>query len=263
MIFAWLLGVALADDLDNWQRLHRIQLAESANGDLRGAIAAYKQLSSTLDSQDPLLPETLYWLGRANFAARDLASANAALTECARRVSPWRQRCLDALAEIALFRSAIRDVPTRWDFSGDHGVLHPSPYEDKARSLRVEPVDGDARLAWTTTVDPSRDDQVVIGFDQPSPTPKGFRVTLRSTTFDARVRVDLFDAYGRRFQLAQVALPAGRDVPVDVRFGGMRTDGEVALDPALVDRVVIQDVTAYYSRARGANTLLLDDVEVF
>jgi hypothetical protein len=256
---------AWAGDMENWQQLHRIQLAESADGDLPGAIAAYEQLTHQLDDQDPLLAETLYWLGKARFAAKDSKGASDALTACARRVSAWRQRCLDLLGEVALERSSIKEVPTRWDFSGDHGVLHPSQYEDKERSLRIENVANNARLAWTTSVDPRRDDLVIVGFARPTPTPKGFRVTLRSGLFDALIRLIVYDAFGRRYQIGQISVPAQRDVPVDIRFAGVQAEGpsEPPLDPAAIDRLIIQDVTAYYSTARGANTLYLDDLEVY
>jgi hypothetical protein len=259
------LAPAWAGELENWEKLHRIQLQESADGDLLQAIESYKLLSQELDARDPLLPETFYWLGKARFAARDLEGASAALNACAARVSRWRQRCNDLNEDVALDASAVRKVPMRWDFSGDHGVLHPNRYAAEDRSFKIDRSGGDPQLAWTTTVDPRLDDLVIVGFDHPTPTPKGCRLVLRSSAFAARIRIAVWDEYGRRYQVAQVHVPVGRDVPVDVRFEAVDASAANAptFDPATIDRLIIQDVTAYYTDAHGLNTIYLDDFEVY
>jgi hypothetical protein len=257
--------------IESWEELYDGMLLEAAGGDLDGAISRYEALVHNLSAEDPIRAEALFWLGQARYTLGDVEGAREALREGIRFASPARSRCKELLGQIELEESSIDHVPLEWTFDqDDHGFVHPSRYEDKG-SLRIEVdgPDGDPALEWTTSVDVRKDDLLVVGFRQPTPPPRGVRFDVQSSTLDARLRILVFDAYGRKYTLgpssAAVVAPAGRWVRVDVHLDAVQgvDPTQDPLVPALIDRMLIQDVTAYYGRASGQNTLFIDDFEVY
>ncbi len=245
-------------------------LVEALDHDLPGAIAQYEDLVRNLGADDPVRSAALYRLGRARHEQGNLDGARASLRECV-RIGVDKARCLELLGRIELEASAISTVPVEWRFDDTtHGFVHPWRYADKGaiRIHRDEDRD-DPMLAWRTRVDVRKDDQLVVGFRSPQPAPRGLSFLLRSRDLDAHVRLQVYDVYGRRYAelgpRAVVQVPQGQMVVVELAFERLRGDDpeQAPFDPRMIDRFVIQDVTAYYGDATGDNELTIDDFHVY
>jgi len=268
-LLAWLSSTAWANEIDAWVELYDGILIEAADNDVDAAVRTYEGLSRTLAADEPLRGISLYWLGRALDSDDDARGARSALRECVRS-GHARARCLDLLGRIELEGRAIRRVPTRWDMSdGEHGFIHPWLYAEKG-SIRMG--DGDTEhptvLVWSTTVSPDLDDQLLMGFVNPEPAPRGLRLMMRPTRQDTAIRMVVFDVHRNRFLMpgdvgvrvlqraewTTLRLDLSELVPVD----GVR-----ALNPAEIDHVVLQDVSAFQGAPSGANDLWIADVRVY
>lgn len=266
MIALWLAlagPAAATDDLEAWVRLYDGLLAEAADNDVDRAVRAYQDLARTLPANAPLRGVALYWQGRALDSDDDVRGAREALRECARSAWP-RALCLDLLGRIELEQAAVREIPTRWTFDDvSHGFLHPWIY-NQLGSIRVE----DGVMVWRTTVRPDGEDRLVLGFAEPSPAPRGIRFRVRSSAVDATLRLLVFDRHGRRYvaraEAAVHRAPVGRWVVVDAPLRGLTDiDDGVGLDPAELDRVILQDESGRWGAPSAVNELLIDDFEIY
>ncbi len=239
-------------------------LEESMAGPSPWVEGAFIELTQQLPAGSPVRARALLSLGQTRYALDDLDGARAALRECV-RTGPGRAPCLQLLGRLELELGAVRNVPVRWSFDNpDHGFVHPWSYASRG-TVRIDEVGGDPALAWTTTVAAQADDQLVLGFDHPDPTPEGVRFTVHATAFDAHLRLIAFDAQGRRYTRGQFIAPVGRALEVVARFRTFEgvDPNQGALDASTLHELVIQDVTGYVARSRGQNSLIIDDFEVF
>lgn len=250
-----------------WEQLHDALLSESAYGEVDPATGVYEELVRSLGADDPVRARALYWLGRARYSRDDVDGAREALRECV-RIGIEKAPCLALLGRIELEQSSISTVPVTWTFDDTtHGFVHPWRYADKG-SIRIlqGPDQADGTLAWRTRVDVRGDDQLVVGFDDPKPTPRGVMFLVRSSDLDAVLRVLVYDIYDRRFvasgSQALIRLPRGELAYVDLDLGDFTGDTG-KLDTTQIDRLVLQDVTASYGNAAGDNEIYLDDFHVY
>lgn len=267
---AWALLVTepaqAADEIEVWGMLAEILLIEAADGDLPRAAVAYEQLVRHLPDEDPMRAEALYHLGDVRYRQGDVDGARAALREGI-RVGHNRDQCLVLLGRVELEQSAIHEVPVYWRFDGtSHGFVHPWARASRG-SIHIEEEAG--ALGWTTTVDARADDQLVVGFRNPQPSPRGIRLEVQSMKMDAHLRMLVYDVFGRKYTSARGAVstpvPVGETIVIDVEMASMVAldANQGPLDPQRLDRVIIQDVTGYVGRETGPNTLLIDNFEVY
>jgi hypothetical protein len=198
------------------------------------------------------------WSGGRYDDARETAMAGIRGGAC-------RARCTDLVARIDLDRAAIRVVPTTWTFSGDHGVFHPWEHEHGTLRTRTGTAPGEADLEWSTDVSVRESDELVFGFDRPTPAPARIRLTVRSTAFEAWLRLWAQDDTGREYVLgSSVRIPTDQSVELAVRVADARPlDGRPEpLDPGRLWRVWIRDVTHLSGTGSGPNTLVIDDLTV-
>ncbi len=270
MILGFLLGAALGGEVDDWKKLQDALLSEAAYADLPQATASYQLLARNLSVENPVRVEALYRLGAAQYAIGAVEESRTALREGIRSSTPGRVRCLELLSQIELEENSIRSVPIEWTFDHPkHGFVHPARYADRG-STRIDSAapGGDPALQWTTTVDGRRDDILEIGFNEPSPSPRGFRFSIRSASYEARIRIYALDVYGRRFLFGNepgtIEIPKEKWRLVEVHLEDLEPlDPGGPLVPADIDRIIIQDVTAFFERAAGFNSLHIDDFVVY
>lgn len=179
-----------------------------------------------------------------------------------------RARFQDLLQLIELDQTSVRKIPVAWDFGSDaHGILHPWGYQMKG-SLRIatQP-DGNNVLAWSTTVIAGEDDQLLIGLDNPVPTPQGVRFDIAATRFDGWVEVMLYDDLGRAWTWGEGRLRArtGLLLTFDLPFSGFVAADESGetLDPTTAHRLILRDVTAFHGDVGGEHELLFDDFKIY
>lgn len=248
-----------------WEAVHRVRAREALASDLSGVLAEWSQLSaSQLSAADPALGEALLSLGEARWLSGDIAGAREALDACVRQAA-GRQRCAELRATIDLEVEAVRAVPVHWTFDdADHGLFHPRAFWERG-SIRLDRRGEDGVLIWTTRVDALGYDQLVAGFDRPSPAPARITLTLRSEARDARLEVIGEDDAGHRYPLTRppLRLPQGETVRVTlplVARRGLEPDMP-PLDPGRMYRLRLRDVTAL-DGTPGDNTLLLTDLVI-
>ncbi len=259
------LTAGAADDVAAWLELHQALLQESADGDL-GAAAEYQRIVRNVG--EPLRSEALYWLGRARYTSHELPAARDALLDCV-RTAPNRERCQDLVDQIELDVAGIREIPVEWTFDAPgHGLLHPHIYRDKGTIRLASNTRSGPALEWTTNIAPQSDDQLWLSFRHPEPVPRGLRFIAWSGDQPAQLRLIVIDDAGQRFGLPDqgiVQVPVTE--PVLVRVPLARLDAlapeDAVLDPARIDRMILQDATSFYSRATGTNRIYLDDFEVY
>lgn len=262
---AALLGAAeaTATEVETWERLHDALLGEAVDGLTEQVRDDYQLMSQNLSADDPARGLALYWLGRSQYALGQLTEARESLKECI-RLGHSRDPCLELLGRMELERESVDEVPVHWAFDdANHGFIHPWRYGHKG-SLRIESMAGDPALAWTTKVTPQEDDQLVVGFKQPWPPPDGVRFDVTSTV-DSHLRIVIYDVFGRKYTPGPFVVRAGKTQVVNLEFSALAgfDAAQAPLDPTRIDRLVIQDVTAYLSRATGPNTLYFDDFMVY
>jgi len=249
--------------------LHDSLLLEAVYHDVDGALVIYGNLVKNLGADDPVRSEALYWMGRARYEQGEVDGAREALRECV-RIGVEKGRCLELLGRIELEQTSITSVPVRWTFDDTtHGFVHPWRYADKgAIRIHREGERDNPMLAWHTRVDVRGDDQLVVGFRDPQPAPRGIRFQVRSSDLEAALRLQVFDIYGHKYTPARrgvIRVRRGQLVLVDLQFRDLEGDdpAQVPLAPQDIDRLVIQDVTAYYGGGTGENEIYIDDFEVY
>lgn len=249
-----------AGEIDSRVRLSEALLTES-RGDLSSAIAQYTELSRTLPSDDPALPEALYWLGHALYALGREGEAKAPLLEGIR--TGQCVRCRDLLETIALEASAITRIPVLWTFDGPHGLVHPWRVQDLDGGSRVTTRPGaDPALEWRTSPHPDEPDCLVVSLKDPSPPPKELHLSVLSANSDSMLDINAEDDRGHRFALSSpILVPRGELRKVGVPLSALLPlDGAPPLDPARAVWISIVDRTGM--RAGGNNTLWIDDFEL-
>ncbi len=284
-------ALASAESVHAWEAFHDARLVESLDGSPEAALRAYREVLDGLPAGDPLRGTVLCALGEANRALGDENAAREAFVR-ALQVPSARTRAGELLAQQALARGAVRKVPVRVTGAvglpglGAEGGPPPSATpppasEDGPASERGVPrvdtalatpgwvragefadrgglaratKDGLEVLAWDTRVE-GRPDRVSLAVAE------GVTITraslrVRSARLDARLVVRLLDGGGQAWEAAEVIVPAGRWVTVELASGALRAArGRVRL-------LEIVDLTGESTDLRGQNTLHLDALEL-
>lgn len=259
-------SAALAQDLTEADRKATLQdgLLREATGDLVGAIALYRTLSSGAADDDPVRIDALQWLGRLYDEIGEVALAREVLLEGVRSGS---RACQDLLERIDIEAESITAVPVLWAFdSSDHGFFHPWTVQDRgAIRLGTDPL-GEPALEWST--DPRRRDHLVVGFAEPDPAPEQLRFEMRSSRLDVLLQVVMWDDMGNTWRMPDpIPVPPGAAVPVILRLRDLVPDppanGELNAEHAW--RLVLeQDTTGARASADSTerNTVWIDDFEL-
>ncbi len=258
-----------ADNFEAWRQLHDALLDEALDGDLTASSAEYERMVRNAGAGDPLRGAALYWLGRARWQGGDVAGAREALREGVRAGSA-RNACLELLDQIELDQSAVRTTPVRWSFDDSaHGLVHPWWYRDNG-SIRVanEAQSGPA-LAWTTRLDARRDDQLHLAVDRAKPVPERVRFIVWSEAEEVAIRLIFVNEDGQRYapraEAALIRVQAGAPLLVDQPLAMLTPldPDSPPFAPAGLSRIILQDVTAFYTQGSGERTILIDDFELF
>jgi hypothetical protein len=257
LIAALFLGTARADDVArSWETLQDARLVEAADGTPAVAAAYYEELLSNMQPGDPLYGQTCYWLGRARYALGDADGAIAALREAAKD-GATRPKADALLSRIEMEVRRVRKLPVTLGFETGIGVFVRAGETSDRGGLEVRSADGNAVLAWNTTVTDDGEDRIRAAFE-PGSELEHIAFRVRTTAFPARVALVLSDGAGGTVRGAGIDVPVGEwvsvDVPVSAFSGGK---GRRA-----VRYLEIVDVTASAGTDRGVNTLLFDDVEL-
>ena len=267
-VLALLASTALGQEAAraNWDNHHSAQLVEAGDGDLQAAAKAYETLvREKLASDDPILGQVLFSLGRARYLMGDIDRAREALNEGI-RTNTCHDPCNDLLSQLELEQNAIKVLPVRWNFdSPDHGFFHPWVFDKNKGSIRIDGDDNPA-LLWETTVDPREGDMLVVGFDHPKPVPTVIRLKMQSEYMAAQVEIVVIDEAGNEY------IPSGGRYPVPSKMVmkiELSLDDLVPVDPtsppfepARINRFEIRDVSASAGAPQGQNFLYIDDFEV-
>jgi hypothetical protein len=239
-------------------------LLREAMGDIVGAIALYRTLSSGGADDDPVRLDALQCLGRIYDEIGEVALAREALLEGVRSGS---RACQDLLERIDIEAESITTVPVRWTFdTSDHGFFHPWTVQDRgAIRLGVDPL-GQNALEWST--EPRRRDHLVVGLDRPQPTPEHLRFVIRSSRLEVLLQVAVEDDLGNTWRMhdalivqpgaAQaVVLPLRDLVPDPPATGALPADHAWRLR-------LEQDTTAARNADESAerNTVWIDDFDL-
>ncbi|MEO0600512.1 MAG: hypothetical protein AAF211_03695, partial [Myxococcota bacterium] len=126
-----------------------------------------------------------------------------------------------------------------------------------------ELVAGPGALSWTTRAepDPTRADQLVVGFIRPDPAPERLAFTVRSVGAPSWVRIVLEDESAHRFVTRTIELQADVVVTAEALVGDVvAEDPTTRLDAARLTRVALEDLTG--SRRSGSHTLQIMAFEV-
>jgi hypothetical protein len=249
-----------------WERLQDELLVEAGDGDLPGAIGGYETLAHNLPDEDPLRAVTLYWLAHARWNAGDVDGAREALHDCIRRPGNARDLCLRLLGDLELEESSVRSVPVLWRFdSAGHGVMRLGIDDRGALRIDADAPGGDPALLWTMIADLRHPDEIVVGFRDPSPDPRGVRFEARGEVTDARVRILAVDARGREWSPeGTLPVPKDRWTTIDISLADLIGAAPAAgpFPDADIDRVRIVDATPP-GQGTGEHGIWLDDFEVY
>lgn len=264
MLLAVVLTLAAhAGPVDDWLALHDALLSRSIDGDSAAMARGCQRLVHELPGGDPLRAEALYWLGESRIELGDVDGAREALREGVRTGCP-RDRCLESLGQLELAEAAVRRVPTRWTFdSADHGVVHSWRYADQG-TIRLDEVSGEGALVWSTDVGVRSEDQLVVAFRKPEPEPERVLLRLQALDREARLRLVFMDVWGQAFTYGSgVVLPPGDTVDLEVRLDELTplAEGGAPMRPGEVERLLLTDVTAYFSPP-GSNRVALFELAV-
>lgn len=255
-----LLTQAEAGEPYNWEFLYDHLLAEALDGESGPARAAYQELVHSLPAEDPTRAEALYWLGRVSYAQGDTENAQSVLREGV-RAGAMRQRSLELLGQMALEEHSIKRTPSSWDFeTSTHGFVHPWRYVAKGSIAASDGV-----LRWTTTIDQLLDDLLVVGFDRPTPTPRGAKMRIRSVNKTARLQLVVTDTANHRYMFNEVIelKPDGEFVEIDCSFDDLRSlDNETEFQAKKIDKLIIEDRSSEYG-ATGRNEIQIEHFEVY
>jgi hypothetical protein len=273
----WLLTVASAAPPSSaqasWEAVHAALLQDALGGDLTAAAAAYEQVAEQITpsggarpqpTTDPSLAVALLWLGETRWSAGDVAGARAALDRCI-RAGLDKDRCLDLRSQIDLEVDSVRTVPVTWEFDDEHhGFFHPRTLWDRGTIRTVR--DGETTaLQWTTTLDGTVADELVVGFRDPSPTPSLLRLRARSEALDGALQLLVEDTEGNLYaaEARPIRFPVGEMVDVRLSLYDFRAvkQGQPPLDPRQLHRLHVRDATALTAQT-GRNIWAFDLFEV-
>ncbi len=252
-----------------WAALYNGRLMASADRDQVAAIAVYETLLADLSDGDPLRAELSLWLGLAQLDDGRADAAVESLRDAARLgQADVRLRARRTLADLQLRERAIVSLPFSTTFSDGVGPVVRGWTHGLPGALSVapgDPADG-LVLSWAVDVQAAEDDFVRLEL-QPTAGPVArVRLRLRSTAFEAQVRVMVEDSQGERWTAPVQAVPAGTWVGIDRSLLDFApADAPAALrrpDAGQVRAVEIRDVTGYHSIDRGENVLWIDDLDV-
>ncbi len=239
---------ALAQDQVGWEAAGQALLVESLDGNLARAQQAYENLlNASLTGDDPMRPRILLALARVYQAQGDMDSAEDALKACVQSGID-RQACLREIGRLTIEQEAITRVPVQWTFDNpEHGVLHPRQYWDQG-SIRLAEVNGEAALMWTTPLAPLNADKLVVGFDEPRPTPR--QVILRASTLrgpaELSVQVETLDGHRYMLPHGNLKLTAGEWQTYFMSYSEfipMSVDAPDVLDARKLHRMYLIDRT--------------------
>ena len=264
----WVLLVAgaHAQDVADTDRRAVLQdgLLREATGDVVGAIALYRNLSSSGSDDDPVRLDALQSLGRLYDELGEVELAREALLEGVRSGS---RACQDLLERIDIEAESIRHVPVRWTFdTPDHGFFHPWTVQDRgAIRLGVDPL-GQSALEWST--EPRRRDHLVVGLDRPQPAPEQLRFLVRSSRLEVSLQVVVEDDLGNTWRMPDaVTVAPGAAQTVALRLRDLVPDppatGALPADHAW--RLALeQDTTGprNVDDSGERNTVWIDDFEL-
>jgi hypothetical protein len=284
LVLGWIAAAGAAapdllasDSVLAWGAFHDARLVESVDGLPDAAVRAYRQILRNLPEGDPLRGTVLCALGEATWALGDEEGARDAFLE-ALQVPSARPRAGELLAQQALARVAVRKLPARvmaavpltpssaTTAPGEalrRGAGPPPPpdpawvrageFADRGAVTNTTK-DGLALLAWDTRVE-GRPDRLSLAIAEGVSITRG-SLRVRSARLDARLVVRLLDGGGQAWEAAEVAVPAGRWVSVELAPAALRAArGRVRL-------LEIVDLTGESTDLRGQNTLHLDALEL-
>lgn len=262
---------AASDSQRSWRLVQEALLLEVLDGDLRAARARYEALvKSELPAGDPSLALAQFRLGEVCWLLEDDAAAREALDACI-RAGVQKSRCLDLRSRIDLEADAVHEVPSSWTFAdAHHGFLHPRAYWDRG-SIRLEtsqPETGEAErseLVWSTQVDGSQEDVLVVGFRAPTPAPRSFQIRLVSTQLDATLAFELEDLDGNRYTTPgrDPVFARGTQGDLTVRLADLVgvNPGTPLLNPSRLHRLYVWDRSGRTAQT-GPNELRIDQFDV-
>ena len=257
---AWLLLGSLARGADGvaaWEAYHDARLAESLGGAPLDAVRAYEQVLRELRPEDPLRGAALCALGEARAALGRGDAARVAWT-AARDIPASRSRAGELLAAADLLEGRVERLPVRMDFErvdpAAHGPWVALPSGPERSSLSVVERDGTRALQWKIRVD-ARPERIAVGVGA------GVAVTrilfrVRAEKLPARIVVRLHDGGGSAWEAADVLVPVGRWLTVDV------SPATLQAARGRVRWLEVSDVAGEGSDVRGEADVLLDDVEI-
>lgn len=244
-------AVAFADARED---LEGALLARSL-GDRATAQATLIRLRRSLAAEDPLRGLALFWTATIDAETGHPDRAREVLRECIRN-GPSRDDCSDLLGRLELEQSAMRP-PETWSFSGAHGMVHLWTQSDQG-SVRVEPVDGDPSLVWTSRHVPDSPGTLLFAVDPGSIPPRRLSFSLQARNHRAALLPLFVDDAGvvRRAPRPLVVEPGpARRVNIDLQ-------SIQGLDPRHLERVVFRDLSGSAEDASGSTEVVLDDVSL-
>lgn len=252
-----------------WAALYNGRLMASADRDQAAAIAVYETLLADLSDGDPLRAELSLWLGLAQLDDGRQDAAVESLRDAVRLGGPdVRLQARRVLAELLLRERAIVSLPFTTTFADGVGPVVRGWTHDLPDALALapgDPADGTV-LAWAVDVQAGEDDFVRLELRPDAGPVTRLRLRLRSTAFEAQVRVMVEDAQGERWTAPVQAVPAGTWVGIDRGLLDFApADAPAALrrpEAGQVRAIEIRDVTGYHSIDRGENVLWIDDLDL-
>jgi len=226
----WALAIAGAADLAVYEAL----LTEQLDPGLENPIAAYKDLVRSLPPENPDRAQLLTRQADLEWARGDLDRARELLDGCIRAGVNVRP-CQELRGAIDLEDAAIRTLPTVWSFDTTaHGMFHPWAHRSQG-SLKIDSVEQEGALIWTTTSTAAERDQLVVAVNTTdSPTVLSFRARARREGAVLGLRFEDRDGNAYAPTNSVVPLPVGAwaDVVVDLSTLAPTRPPAPAFDPS-------------------------------
>jgi hypothetical protein len=259
-VVGWLLIAALArasDGVAAWEAYHDARLAESLGGAPLDAVRAYEQVLREVRPDEPLRGAALCALGEARAALGRVDAARVAWT-AAREIPASRGRAGELLAAADLLEGRVERLPMRMDFEraepSAHGPWVVLSDGVERSSLSVVERDGARALQWKTRVD-ARPERIGLGVG-PGVSVARMMFRVRAEKLPARIVVRLHDGGGAVWEAADVLVPVGRWLTVDV------SPATLQASRGRVRWFEVSNVAGEGSDVRGDAEVLLDDVEL-